>query len=366
MSTNERPRLIRPEPRPMIQKIPVYSRAEGLETVKWVASSNESPLPPAPSVIEAMTRSVEQVNRYPTMFGDTLTAALAVRFRVRVDQVAVGAGSLSILQQALTAFTGPSTEVVYAWRSYEAYPIAVRIAGATAIEIPLTANFEHDLSAMAEAITPQTRAVIVCNPNNPTGTALPMNEIMDFLRLVPRRVLVILDEAYREFLGPGDDGLNVLSEFSNLLVMRTFSKAYGLAGVRAGYALGQSWLIENIRRASPPFGLSLTAESAALAALEDTSHTRHIIRTITRDRDAFTDELRMRGLRIPESSGNFVWIPTTQHSERLVAVCLKQGVSVRAFRGEGVRVTVGDCDATAAVLKAIDVLLPELLVEQQF
>lgn len=352
---------MRPSPREKVDEIPVYSRAKGLGEVTWVASSNESPVPPAPGVVEAIARAAAQGNRYPSMFGDELAEGLARRYAVGVEQIAVGAGSLSLLQQALTAFSGPGANVVYAWRSYEAYPIAVRIAGADPVEIPLTADHVHDLPAMADAVDEHTRAVIVCNPNNPTGTAVPFEEIAAFLRRVPGNVLVILDEAYREFLPAEQDGLQLIDEFPNLMVMRTFSKAYGLAGVRAGYALGNPELMEGVRKVSPPFGLSRLAEAAAVAALADVGHMEHIITTIAEDRDELIAALRSRGLDIPPSSSNFVWIPAGgDAAEQLVSACLDQGVAVRAFPGEGVRITTGEPAASRAFLAAVDAVLPAL------
>lgn len=352
-----------PSVTPSIEEIPVYSKAKGLGDVTWVASSNESPVAPAPGVVEAISRAAAEVNRYPSMFGDELTEALASRYKLTTDHIAVGAGSLSLLQQALSAFTGAGSEVVYAWRSYEAYPIAIRVAEAEPVPVSLNADFEHDLSAMRDAITERTRAVIICNPNNPTGTVLPFEEITAFLDSVPGHILVILDEAYREFHQTDGDGFDLIGGYPNVMTMRTFSKAYGLAGIRAGYVAADPRLVAGLRKAQPPFGLSRLAQAAALAALEDSSHMEHIISTITTDRDALITALRERGLHIPDSSSNFVWIPTQLHAESLVAACLRQGVAVRAFSGEGVRITAGEEDASKAAITAVEKVIPDLLAE---
>lgn len=362
-SITQRSSLEMPVPQSKIRKIPVYSKAEGVGAVRWVASSNESPIPPASGVLKAVTESVKTGNRYPSMSGEALIKALSLRYQLHKDQIVVGGGSLSVLQQALTAFTGPGSEVVYGWRSYEAYPIAVHVAGADPIEVPLIDGTTHDLKAMVRAITPRTRAVILCNPNNPTGTALAVGAIKSFLQQVPPNVLVVLDEAYQEFVESESDALDLLADFHNLMVMRTFSKAYGMAGLRAGYAFGHPHLLDGVRKVAPPFGLSSVAEAAAIAALADTKHMERIVTTITKDRRAFLDALEVRGLQIPPSQANFVWVPTVHFAEQIVEECLSRGTSVRAFPGEGVRITVGEEGARQAVLGALDVLLPDLLNE---
>lgn len=346
-----------PTPQQNIQRVPAYSKAKGTGAVRWIASSNEAPVAPSQNVIRTVAEAIKHGNRYPSMFGEKLITALAENFKLAENEIVVGAGSISLLQLALTTFTGPEAEVVYAWRSYEAYPIATRVAGATPVEVPLTYDGRHDFSSMANAITSKTRAVVICNPNNPTGTVRALEHIEAFIQRIPSNVLVILDEAYREFMQTPVDGLDLLAHFPNLLVMRTFSKAYGLAGVRAGYAFGHPDLLEGIRKAIPPFSLSALAETAGIAALADSAHMRRIVSTIIRDRDTLQTELQKRGLQIPDSQSNFVWVPAEYCSEQIVAACLKRGVSVRAFPGEGVRITVGQPEASKAVMEAIDEVL---------
>ncbi|MGW0174551.1 histidinol-phosphate transaminase [Rhodococcus sp. NPDC003322] len=347
-----------PTPRPAIEALPRYSRANGSATIRWRASSNESPIAPAPAVVEAITRAGANGHRYPSLFGDDLVAALAARLAVPTEALHVGAGSLALLQQVLTAFTGPGTEVVHAWRSYEAYPILVGIAGATAVPVPLDTDHRHDVDAMIAALTPRTRAVLVCNPNNPTGTELSGAELRRLLDAVPRHVLVLLDEAYREFATGNDDtdGVALLRDHPNLVVLRTFSKAFGLAGLRAGYLIGDPELVAHLHAAAPPFGLGAVAEAAACAALTDPDHTERVVAAARAGREHLRAGLAARGLETPRSGANFVWIPLDDGAAAFEAACVAQGVSVRAFPGEGVRVTVGERAAEDAVLAAADTL----------
>ncbi|WP_430334347.1 histidinol-phosphate transaminase [Rhodococcus sp. ACT016] len=343
-----------PRARPEIDALPTYSRASGAATVRWRASSNESTIAPSPAVVEAITRVGAHGHLYPTLFADDLVAALAERLSVPADAVLTGAGSLALLQQVLTAFTGPGTEVVHAWRSYEAYPILIGIAGATAVPVPLDTQHRHDVDAMIAAVTPHTRAVLVCNPNNPTGTELTEPEVRRLLDGVPSDVLVILDEAYREFADERVDGVELLREYPNVVVLRTFSKAYGLAGLRVGYAVADSAVAAPLHAAAPPFGLSSVAEAAACAALADSGHTDRIVESVRAGRRHLQSGLAARGIETPPSGGNFVWIPESERATALDAACVAHGVSVRTFAGEGVRVSVGDRDAEDAVLAAVD------------
>ncbi|QCQ92673.1 histidinol-phosphate transaminase [Rhodococcus sp. SGAir0479] len=346
--------LTLPRARPEIDALPAYSKASGAATVRWRASSNESTIAPSPAVVEAIARAGARGHLYPTLFADDLVAALAEHLSVPADAVLTGAGSLSLLQQVLTAYTGPGTEVVHAWRSYEAYPILIGIAGATAVPVPLDVQHRHDVDAMLAAVTPRTRAVLVCNPNNPTGTELTESEVRRLLDGVPSHVLVILDEAYREFATERVDGVALLREYPNVVVLRTFSKAYGLAGLRVGYAVADSAVAAPLHAAAPPFGLSAVAEAAACAALADAKHTDRIVESVLTGRRHLRSGLAERGIETPTSGANFVWIPAGTRAADLDAACVAHGVSVRTFAGEGVRVTVGDRDAEDAVLAAAD------------
>ncbi|QBJ96133.1 aminotransferase class I/II-fold pyridoxal phosphate-dependent enzyme [Rhodococcus sp. ABRD24] len=352
--------VVLPRPRPEIEALPRYSTASGVATVRWRASSNESAIAPSPAVAEAIARTGTHGHLYPTPFSDDLVAALAERLSVPAAEVLTGAGSLALLQQVLTAFTGPGTEVVHAWRSYEAYPILIGIAGATAVPVPLDAQHRHDIDAMIAAVTSRTRVVLVCSPNNPTGTELSTAELRHLLDSIPAHVLVVLDEAYREFAAGDVDGVELLRAYPNLVVLRTFSKAFGLAGLRAGYAITHSETAGHLRAAAPPFGLSSVAEAAACAALTETAHTDRIVESVRAGRRHLRAELTARGIETPSSGGNFVWIPVGQRAAALEAACVAHGVSVRAFPGEGVRVTVGERAAEDAVLAALNGLTSDL------
>ncbi|MCG2622489.1 histidinol-phosphate transaminase [Arthrobacter sp. I2-34] len=343
-----------PQPRPGIAALPSYSRSAAKSRVRWIASSNETPAPPSPAVQAAITAAGAGANRYPSLAGDQLVAAVAARLGLDAGQVVAGAGSLALLQLLLTVYTGPGDEVVYAWRSYEAYPILTGVAGATAVEIPLAPGARHDLPAMAAALTPAARAVIVCSPNNPTGTVVRHDDLLRFLQQVPPHVLVILDEAYREFARPEHDAAALLADHPNLVILRTFSKAYGLAGLRAGYLAASADIAGMLRRAAPPFPLSLVTEAAAVAAWAEPARTARMVAGIVAERDRLAGELRHRGIPVPPSGGNFLWIPAGELALDLEAACLTHSVSVRAFAGDGVRVTIVGREASTAVLAAVD------------
>ncbi|MGA7204606.1 MAG: histidinol-phosphate transaminase [Specibacter sp.] len=350
-----------PEPRPLVASLPVYSKAGGTAPPRWKASSNESFLPPSPAVLAAIEEAAAHCQQYPTIQGDPLVAALSRGLGVAAGQIVAGAGSLAVLQQLLTAFTGPGTEVVFAWRSYEAYPILVRLAGALDVQVPLAPGHRHDLEAMAGAITDATAAVILCSPNNPTGTVLTGAELAGILDRIPPHVVVVLDQAYLEFTDEAGASsarsLALLAEHPNLVILRTFSKAYGLAGLRAGYLVAHPDVAAHVRAVSPPFGLNAVAEAAAVAALADDGALAGTVAAVVEGRTSLATELAQRGLDLPMSGANFLWLPVGRGSESLETACLAEGVSVRCFAGEGVRVTVGSRDAEAAALRAVDAWL---------
>lgn len=335
-----------------LAEVAAYSRAAARGHVRHTASSNESDAAPAPSVVAAIARAGAAGNRYPSLLGDDLVEALAARAGAHPDQVVVGGGSLALLQQLLLAHCGTGTEVVLGWRSYEAYPILARIAGATPVLVDLDAQHRLDLDAMVAAVTPATRVVLLCNPNNPTGTALPDDQVLAAVRALPSDVLVVLDEAYREFGPSRIDAAALVAEHPNVVVARTFSKAYALAGLRAGWLLADARIADNVRRASPPFGLSAVAEAAALAALDEPGHLTDVVDRVVGSREQFSTGMRALGFEVAESAANFVWLPMGSWSEDFEAACAAVGVSVRAFAGEGVRVTVGNPEAERLVLEA--------------
>ena len=260
-----------PQVRPVIADIPAYvpgkppAAREGVETYKL--SSNENPYPPLPGVLEAAAQAAASMNRYPDMGCTGLYQALSDHLGVPREHLAAGAGSVAVLYHLLQAFCEAGDEVVYAWRSFEAYPIAVAVTGATSVQVPLDAEARHDLEAMAAAITDRTKVVIVCTPNNPTGPAVGRAELEAFLAKVPSHVVIVVDEAYREFVRIDDpvDAVDLYRDRENVAVMRTFAKAYGLAGFRVGYVIAPEPIASAVRACALPFGVSSVAQAAAVA-----------------------------------------------------------------------------------------------------
>ncbi len=310
-------------------------------------SSNENPYPPLPGVLEVVRREAESFNRYPDMFATGLVSAIAERFGVPAEHVATGTGSVGVLQQVVQATAGEGDEVVYAWRSFEAYPIVVQVAGARSVQVPLTTDERHDLDAMAAGIRERTRLVLVCTPNNPTGTAMPGGELARFLDEVPSDVLVVIDEAYREFVR--DDGvadaLDLYRDRPNVCVLRTFSKAYGLAGLRVGFAVAHPPVADAVRKTQVPFGVSGVAQAAAVASLQAESELLERVEALIAERTRVYDELSAQGWKVPPSQANFVWLRLGQRTTDFAAACEEAGVVVRPFVGEGVRVTIGEPEA---------------------
>lgn len=261
-----------PKLRAELEGIPTYKPGKPAAAggpVAYKLSSNENPYPPLPGVMETVTAAAESFNRYPDLACTALVNELSDRFAVPASHIATGTGSVGVAQQLVQATAGPGDEVIYAWRSFEAYPIITRIGGAKPVEVPLTPGDVHDLDAMADAITDRTRLIFVCNPNNPTGTVVKRAELERFLDRVPRDVLVVLDEAYREFIRDPEvpDGVELYRKRPNVCVLRTFSKAYGLAGLRVGFAIAHEPVAEALRKTAVPFGVSQLAQEAAIASL---------------------------------------------------------------------------------------------------
>jgi histidinol-phosphate aminotransferase len=256
----------------------------------------------------------------------------------------------------------PGDEIVYAWRSFEAYPIISAGAGVTGVRVPNTAAHGHDLGAMADAITDRTRLVLVCNPNNPTGTAVQRAELDRFLADVPSDVLVVLDEAYREMVTDPDvpDGIATYADRPNVLVLRTMSKAWGLAGLRMGFLVAQPEVAAAIRKVLTPFSTSLVAQAAALAALPQEAEVKRRCGLIVAERSRVTEALRKLHLDVPESQANFVWLPLGDQSAQFGTVCEGRGVIVRPFQGDGVRVTIGTPEENDAFLAALRESLEEV------
>ncbi len=348
-----------PQLRPVINDLPTYKAGKkvagvaGLEPYKL--SSNENPTAPLPSVLKAIADSALEINRYPDPFVTELTNSLAKKFSVNPENIATGTGSVGVCQQIMQAVAEPGDEVIYAWRSFEAYPIITKIVGATPVEVPLKNGTEHDLAAMLKAITPRTKLIMVCTPNNPTGAVVNHLELKEFLAKVPKNILVIVDEAYVEF--NQDDqavrGLELFTEFENVGVLRTFSKAYGLAGLRIGYLIGPKNVAEAVRKTAVPFGVSTVAQTAAVLSLEYEDELFERVNELNSLRIWFEEELTKLGFRLPPSQANFVWLPLGDRTDEFVAECAKLAVAVRPFSGEGVRISIGEKPALERVLNAL-------------
>jgi histidinol-phosphate aminotransferase len=335
---------VTPRLRPVLETLPAYVPGRTVPGAVKLAS-NETAYPPLPAVIERIAAAAGNVNRYPDNNATALTEALAQRFAVSPDRVAVGCGSVSLCTQLVQAVADAGDEVLYAWRSFEAYPIIAAVSGATSAQVPLL-NHVHDLTEMAARITDRTRLVFVCNPNNPTGTAVHRDELVRFLRAVPSDVVVALDEAYREFVTDPDvpDGTTLFAEHPNVVVLRTFSKAYGLAGLRVGYAVAADPAITAaLHQTQVPFAVSSIAQQAALASLEAPAEAQLLARVdqIVTERAGVAAALGELGYRVPPSEANFVWLPLGERTAAWAAACEEHNVVVRAFAGDGVRVTIG-------------------------
>ncbi|WP_277033551.1 histidinol-phosphate transaminase [Actinacidiphila oryziradicis] len=330
--------------RPDLDAIPAYVAGRSHPDLVKLAS-NETTFPPLPSVAKAIAEAAELVNRYPDNANIELRTAIAEFHGVEVENVAAGCGSVALCQELVQiTCLAPTDEVLFAWRSFEAYPIVTRVAGAKAVQIPLDAEFAHDLDALAAAITPNTRVVFVCNPNNPTGTALGAAEITRFLDAVPTDVLIVLDEAYYEYMRLEDqpNGVELGRTRPNVLVLRTFSKAYGLAGLRVGYAVGAPEVITALMKVHIPFSVNRVAQAAAIASLEARHELLERTDAVVAERDRMRDALVAAGYRVANSETNFLWLPLGDRSAEYGRASAEAGVLIRPYGTDGVRITAGD------------------------
>lgn len=322
----------------------------GLEPHKL--SSNENPYPPLPSVLAAVTAAAADLNRYPSIAADRLKQALGLRWGVGVENIGLGAGSVEVASQLIHATTDPGDSVMFAWRSFEAYPILATMSGAVPQPVPLAADGGHDLPAMAAAIGPRTRVVFLCNPNNPTGTVLTASAVDKFLEAVPKDVLVVIDEAYVHFNRRADTavGIDLYRRHSNVAVLHTFSKAYGLAGLRLGYAIGQPELIEALGKVAVPFAVTALAQEAGIASLAAEDELQERIEALVAERDRVYTGMLDAGLPVLPSEANFVWVDAGPHTDALARLFEEGALSVRTFPGEGLRISIGTPEANDRVL----------------
>ncbi|MYT33083.1 MULTISPECIES: histidinol-phosphate transaminase [unclassified Streptomyces] len=335
-----------PAPRAALHDIPVYVPRPPRQAAvgpHYRLFMNENPYPPLPSVRQRIAEAAERTQLYPGVFPERLVDALARELEVPHAHVVTGPGSVGIYQQIGQAMLSPGDEVIYARPSFEAFPITVRTAGAVPIEVPLVAG-THDLETMAAAVTPRTKAIFVCEPNNPTGTAVGVGRLKWFLDRVPEDVLVVLDEAYHEFFRSPDapDGVALYRDHPNVLVLRTFSKAYGLAGLRVGYGVTHPPIADALRKCAIPCGIGNIAEEAALASLAAKNELLQRVKHIAEERDRLRDALLAHGFDVPVSHANFLWLPLRDEADAFAARWEERGLLTRCFPGQGVRITVGD------------------------
>ena len=344
--------------RPDVLAVPAYRQGAAPTKPGYKLSSNENPFEPLPGVLDAIAARTD-INRYAAASMTELRALLAEEWGVAPDHVHFGAGSVAILFQLVQAAAGPGDEVLYAWPSFEAYPSLGLASGATGVGVPLTDASEHDLDAMAAAITDCTRVVLLCTPNNPTGPIIRRVDFDRFMEQVPSDVLVVLDEAYAEFVTDPEvvRGPEVLGSHRNLVVLRTFSKAYGLAGLRIGYGIGDPAILGAAATVGIPLSVTGVAEVAAIASLTPEARTAHAerIAALAARRDDLAAKLRELGLEIPVAQGNFVWVP---QGERVDAAALgaefsESGTLVRPFPGLGVRISVGEAESVQEVVDIV-------------
>jgi histidinol-phosphate aminotransferase len=340
-----------------VARIPSYPVAAGYDLGGDMAmlASNESAFAPLPEVVEAAHAAIAGANRYPDPSYSPLRRALSARYGVAGDRIALGNGSCDVLLAAGEALLEPGAEVVHAWPAFSVYPQLAATSGARAIQVPLDSEDRHDLDAMLTEVTVATRMVLICNPNNPTSTALALEPIEAFLDRVPRHVCVVLDEAYVEFslaLGDPYASVELLARWPNLVLLRTFSKIYGLAGLRVGYALcGTSELRGAVDQLRQPFFLNVGAQAAAVEALKHQDEVERRVALTLAERSSLLDAVRALGLRVAESDANFIWVTLPDAEDPIAAEAdvtgglVQRGVLVRAGASLGrpgaLRVTVG-------------------------
>ena len=343
-----------PRFRPVLDQLNPYKpgkRVANAAGQSFKLASNECPFGPLPSVAEAIAAAAAEINWYPDNHAAALTEAIARRHDVPVSHIALGCGSVGVAQQLLAAAAEPGTEVLYAWRSFEAYPILVPLTGATDVRVPLR-DERHDLPAMGDAITPRTRVIFVCNPNNPTGTVVHAAELEEFLDRVPPDCLVVLDEAYADYVrDPAvPNGIEVYRDRPNVAVLRTFSKAHGLAGLRVGYLIGPDPIAAAARTTMLPFTVNSLAQTAAVASLAAEGELHARVDLAVKERARVRDELLAQGWNVPPTEANFVWLRLGPDTQDFAAACAQAGVSIRAFGDEGARISMGTPEADDAFL----------------
>ncbi|QBJ96794.1 histidinol-phosphate transaminase [Rhodococcus sp. ABRD24] len=330
-----------PVTRADLDSIPAYVPGRSFPGAIKLAS-NETTQGPLPGVAQAIADAAATANRYPDNTSSALIHALSETLGVPAAHIATGCGSVSLCQELVQITCQVGDEVLYAWRSFEAYPVVTKVAGATPVPVPLNAGQGHDLDAMLAAITDRTRLIFICNPNNPTGTALGREELERFLDAVPAHIVVALDEAYFEYNRSGVDGIDLARGRRNVVVLRTFSKAYGLAGIRVGYAVADPTIITALAKVHIPFSVNSVAQSAAIACLGARDELLHRTHAVVAERGRMRDALLAAGYDVPVSEANFVWLPLLDRSVAYGEASAAAGVLIRTYGVDGVRITIGD------------------------
>ncbi|MGY3677850.1 histidinol-phosphate transaminase [Streptomyces sp. TE33382] len=347
-----------PPLRAVLETVASYKPSEGVHgsaARPRPLSANESPHTPLPGIVEAIEEAGSTVNRYPDPGCGALIRALARSHGIAEDRIVAGAGSVALLQTLFQSIADPGAEAVYAWPSFEVYPTLAALAGVESVQVPLDGE-THDLRAMAAGISSRTRLVIICNPNNPTGTVVGHGELREFIESVPPTCLVAVDEAYYEYVrGPAvTSALGLCAAHPNLVVLRTFSKAYGLAGLRTGYLVGDAHIVERLRKACLPYAVNTVAQRAAVAALGLEEQLLRRVDSTVAERTRVRDTLVRRGWEIPDSQANFLWLRLGRHAAGFGGWCASRDIAVRAFPGVGVRVSIGSSEDNDRFLAAAD------------
>lgn len=326
--------------RPELAALPAYTPGRNVEGAIKLAS-NETVHGPLPSVRAAVDEALSRINRYPDNGYADLRAHLAKHVNMAPEHIAAGCGSVSLCQQLIQIASTVGDEVIFGWRSFETYPLAVRVAGATPVQVPLTEH-TYDLDTMAGAVTDATRLIFVCNPNNPTGTVVRPDDLRRFVQAIPPHILIAIDEAYIEYVRQGfPDSVALVRDHPNVVVLRTFSKAYGLAGLRVGYAIGDPEVITALGKVYVPFSVSSAAQAAAVASLEASDQLLERTNSVVDERVRVSSALRDAGYTVPESQANFVWLPLGDRAGEFAQASARARVIVRPYGDDGVRVTIG-------------------------
>jgi histidinol-phosphate aminotransferase len=336
--------------RPELADLPAYTPGKTVPGAIKIAS-NETVDGPLPSVRAAIERAVDRINRYPDNGYVELRDRLAKYVDFAPEHISVGCGSVSLCQQLIQITASVGDEVMFGWRSFEIYPLQVRTAGATPVQVPLT-DHTFDLDAMLAAVTDRTRLIFICNPNNPTSTVVDPDALARFVAAVPSDILIVLDEAYVEYIRDGllPDSFGLVRAHRNVVVLRTFSKAYGLAGLRVGYAVGDPDVISALSKVYVPFTATSVSQAAAIASLDAAEELLARTDVVVAERARVTSTLRDAGFTVPPPQANFVWLPLAERTNDFVNSAADNRLLVRPYGQDGVRVTVAAPDENAAFL----------------